>query len=231
MRIGLATGTVVINQFKGGEGKIETLAIGQSVNFAARLQSLARSGNLVIDTPTKTLVDGLFNVEDIGPVNVDGFNDPAPLFKALCAHRVRSRFEAQNRGSTTTFWGRKPELVQALAGWTECLGSKGRMVVVRGEPGIGKSRFVQEVMAKLGRDAKEQVRLQCSAHSSSPLFPVIDALSIMANTMPADTAAQTLDRLRSLLMTTGEAQTLLLGLFEQGHAAPLQTLNCTEIRR
>ena len=217
VRIGLATGTVVINQFKGNAGKIETLAIGQSVNFASRLQSLARPGNLVIDTPTKALVEGLFNFEDIGLIEVDGFTDPAPLFKVLDARRLRSRFEAQNRGSTTTFWGRKAELARALSGWTDSLASQGCMVLVRGEPGIGKSRFVQEVLTKADINGAEQALLQCSAHStSSPLFPVIESLSIMANTGPAASAAETLDRLRSLLVGTGDVQALLLGLFEQG---------------
>ena len=221
VRIGLATGTVVINQFKGGAGKVETLAIGQSVNFASRLQSLARPGNLIIDSPTKTLVEGLFNFEDIGPIEVDGFSDPEPLFKVIGTRRVRSRFEAQNRGSTTTLLGRKAELKQALADWADCLGSKARMVLVQGEPGIGKSRFVQEVMVKSGNSATEQLVLQCSAHSSSsPLFPVIESLSILADTGPADTASDKLDRLRILLVAPNDAQALLLGLFEQGPKAP-----------
>ena len=224
VRIGLATGTVVINQFTGGTGKVETLAIGQSVNFAARLQTLARPGNLVVDTPTKTLAEGLFLFEDIGPIEVDGFSDPDPLYKVIGARRVRSRFEAQTRGKATTFWGRKTELAQALRGWASCLENRGGMVLVQGEPGIGKSRFVQEIMLTASNSGAENILLQCSAHSSgSPLFPVIESLSLLANTLPSDTSAQILKRLRSLLVATGDTEALLMGLFEQGpvaHANP-----------
>lgn len=221
VRIGLATGTVVINQFKGGAGKIETLAIGQSVNFASRLQSFARPGNLVTDAPTRALVEGLFLFEDLGLITIDGFSDPAPLFKVLGTKRVRNRFEARRRGAHTRFFGRKTLIAQALKSWNDCIGSRGQLLLITGEPGIGKSRFVQELIAKIGQNSGSQMLMQCSAHSSgSPLFPVTESLSILANTASTETRIQTQDRLRSFLAVSGDAEALLLDLFEQDAVQP-----------
>lgn len=219
VRIGLATGTVVINQFKGAAGKIETLAIGHSVNFASRLQSLAVPGSLVTDAQTRALVEGLFSFDDMGLIDVDGFAEPVPLSKVTGAMRLRSRFEARPRATTTIFRGRKAALDEMNAHWQDSTGAQGRLVLVMGEPGIGKSRLVQEFMGGAAHAAATTIQLQCAAHSSStPLFPVIECLSIMAGTVPADPGGHPADRLRSLLAATGEAETLLLGLFQQGPA-------------
>ncbi len=221
VRIGLATGTVVINQFTGGGGRAETLAIGQSVNFASRLQSLARPGNLVTDEQTRALADGLFAFEDIGSFTVDGFSDPTPLFKVTGARRVRSRFEARQHGVKTTFLGRKDELARALSCWRDCLGFKGHLLMVSGEPGIGKSRFMQELIAMVSHEAAAEAQLQCAAHSiSSPLFPVIESLSLMANASPTNTQSENTDRLKALFSGSHESEALLLDLFDLHRTVP-----------
>ena len=217
VRLGLATGTVVINQFKGSAGKTETLAIGQSVNFAARLQSLAVPGSLVTDEATRALVDGLVTFEPLGLVAVDGFSDAVPLFKVLRMNRVRSRFEAQRHGTRSMFLGRRTELDTALASWRLCLSGAGRLLLVTGEPGIGKSRFAQKFVAQVAGGVTS-VHLQCSPHNaSSPFFPVIESLSLMADLPSAQTDDERRARLSQLLAVSVDSESPLFDLFDGEH--------------
>ena len=220
VRLGLATGTVVINQFKGSGGKIETLAIGQSVNFAARLQSVAVPGSLVTDELTRALVGGLVTFEPLGAVAVEGFDAPALLFKVLGVARVRSRYEAQRLDVRSSLLGRDDEMAFALENWRACARSEGRLLLITGEPGIGKSRLVLEVMAWIGTEAFTSVHSQCSPHNaSSPLYPIIESLSMMADLDAAPSVDERRLRLDKLLASDGQTPALLLDLFNQSAAA------------
>ena len=221
IRLGVATGTVVINQLIGSKGKVETLAIGQSVNFASRLQSLARPGNLVTDEPTRALVEGLVTFESLGLIAVDGFDDPFPLHRVVEAKRVQSRFEAQRHGVRTMFLGRVDELEIALAEWRACCQSQGRLLLVTGEPGIGKSRFVRELAVRIGEGTFTPVHLQCSPHdASSPFFPIIESLSMMADISLVRNPEKDRARLTALFASAGQNQSLLLDLFDQDLPRP-----------
>src|SRR5262249_52976747 len=138
VRIGIATGLVVVGDLIGEGAAQEQGVVGETPNMAARLQSLAEPGQIVISESTRRLMGSLFEYRDLGRVTLKGFADPAQAWQVLGASGVESRFEAQHGAVLTPLVGREEELELLLRCWQRAKSGEGQVVLLAGEPGIGK---------------------------------------------------------------------------------------------
>jgi class 3 adenylate cyclase len=139
-RVGIATGLVVVGDLIGVGASQEQSVVGVTPNLAARLQTLAAPGAVVIASSTRRLIGGLFEYRDLGTVAVKGFAENVPVCQVLGESTTKSRFEAMHP-ATTPLVGRKEEIELLLRRWELAKSGEGSVVLVSGEPGIGKSRI------------------------------------------------------------------------------------------
>ena len=163
MRIGIATGLVVVGDLIGAGAAQERGVVGETPNLAARLQALARPGTLVVADSTRRQIGTLFEIEDLGPQPLAGFAEPQPAWRVVCESGVVSRFEALRSG-TTPLVGRDEELDLLLRRWQQAKTGEGRVVLVSGEPGIGKSRLTAALSQRIETEPHTRLRYFCSPH-------------------------------------------------------------------
>src|SRR6516162_6226494 len=194
-RIGIATGLIVV----GGE-VVEHDVVGDTPNLAARLQALAEPDTVVIAAGTRRLVGDLFEYRDLGAVEVKGIAEPVPIWQVLLPRIVPSRFEALHGLALTRLVGRDEEIDLLLRRWARAKTGDGQVVLVSGEPGIGKSRLVAALAEHLHAEPHLPLRYSCSPyHQHSTLFPFVDQLGRAARFARDDMPAAKLERLESLL--------------------------------
>jgi len=183
-----------------GEGAAqERGVVGETPNVAARLQALAAPNGLVIADATRRQLGALFEVEELGAQQLAGFADPQQCWRVVRESGVVNRFEALRSG-TTPLVGREEELDLLLAAWGQAKTGKGRVVLVSGEPGIGKSRLVAEVVERLEPEPHIRLRYFCSPHhQDSALYPIISQLERAGNFVREDTAEKKREKLDGLL--------------------------------
>src|SRR6516164_6753288 len=128
VRIGIATGTVIVSE----------LLIDETPDLAARLQTLAEPATVLICPNTRRLTGGHFDYRDLGPVPLKGWAEPVPVWQVLGASGVESRFEAMHKTKLPPLFGREEEIELLLRRWRHATQEEGRVVVLTGEPGIGK---------------------------------------------------------------------------------------------
>ena len=199
VRIGIATGLVVIGEHIGtGEARQQT-AIGETPNLAARLQALAEPETVVIDPSTRRLTGRLFEYVDLPPATLKGITAPVVASRVLRESAEENRFEAL-RTPTTPFIGRDEELGLLARRWQQTKSGQGRVVLIEGESGIGKSRLVQTLLERIAEEPYTRLRLFCSPnHRDSALHPTITQLERAAEFHRDDTAEQRLDKLERML--------------------------------
>lgn len=199
VRVGIATGLVVVGDRIGtGEAREQT-AIGETPNRAARLQALAEPGCVVIDGATRRMVGGLFDVHALGAVPLKGLPEPVEAFEVRGERSGESRFEAL-RPAPTPLIGRQEELDLLLRRWREACDGQGRVMLIAGEPGIGKSRLLAELDERLDGETFTRLRYFCSPHTSdTPLHPVIRQLELAAGFAREDAPTARARKLRTLL--------------------------------
>jgi class 3 adenylate cyclase len=199
VRLGIATGLAVVGDLIGEGAAQERGVVGETPNLAARLQALAAPDTLVIGEATRRQVGGLFDLADLGPQALAGFAEPQPAWRVLGESGMLSRFEAL-RSEATPLIGRDEELDLLLRRWQQAKAGEGRVVLVSGEPGIGKSRLSAALSQLIESDPHTRLRYFCSPyHQDSPLHPFIVQLERAAGFARDDTAEQKLRKLRSLL--------------------------------
>jgi len=162
VRIGVATGMVVVGDLVGSGEAQEHDIVGETPNLAARLQAIAEPNTVVIAEATRRLLGNLFELQDLGPKELKGIAGPARAFAVLRASSVESRFEAMHPGGLTALVGREEELELLLRRWARAKTGEGQVVLLSGEAGIGKSRFATALMEAL--TAEPYTRLRYSAH-------------------------------------------------------------------
>jgi class 3 adenylate cyclase len=171
VRVGIATGLVVVGDLIGGGSVQEHEVVGETPNLAARLHALAEPGAVVISSSTRRLTGGLFDYRDLGTVALKGFAETVPAWQALGASVAESRFEAL-RASTTPLVGRGEEIDLLLRRWEQAKGGEGSVVLLSGEPGIGKSRIAETILERLSGEPHTRLRLFCSPHhQDTALYP------------------------------------------------------------
>ncbi|MEY9155748.1 AAA family ATPase [Bradyrhizobium japonicum] len=198
-RVGIATGLVVVGDLVGSGEAQERDVIGETPNLAARLQALARPGQVVIAESTWRLLGRLFEVEDLGQRALDGFDEPLRIF-LLGPSVAEDRFEALHGTGLVPLVGREQELALLLDRWARVRDGEGQVVLLSGEPGIGKSRLVRALRERLARETYTPLSHFCSPfHQTSPLHPVIDLLERGAGFARDDGPLQKLDELEALI--------------------------------
>ena len=199
VRVGIATGLVVVGDLLGEGAAQEHQAIGETPNLAARLQGLAEPNALVIDGNTRRLLGELFEYRAFGSVAIKGFSTTVPVWQVIGRSAVDSRFEAL-RATRTPLIGRDEEIDLLIRRWEQAKGGEGCVVLISGEPGIGKSRLAQAALERLSREPHTPLRLFCSPHQQdSALYPAIRQLERAAGFRREDTPEQRLDKLEVVL--------------------------------
>jgi len=199
VRIGIATGLVVVGDLIGAGAAQERGVVGETPNLAARLQALARPGTLVVADGTRRQLGTLFEIEDLGPQPLAGFAEPQRAWRVVGESGIVSRFEALRSG-TTPLVGRDEELDLLTRRWRQAKSGEGRVVLISGEPGIGKSRLTEALSQHIESEPHTRLRYFCSPHDQdSALHPFIVQLERAAGFARDDTTATKLDKLEAAL--------------------------------
>src|ERR1700746_2106011 len=157
-RVGIATGLVVVGDLIGEGSAQEQSVVGETPNLAARLQALAEPEAVVIAAGTRRLLGGLFEYRDLGTVEVKGIAAPVPAWQVLRPSSVESRFEALRGSALSRLIGREEEVEVLLRRWARAKAGNGQIVLISGEPGLGKSRLTAALEEQL--QAEPHLRLR-----------------------------------------------------------------------
>ena len=213
-RVGIATGLVVVGELIGGGQANERDVIGETPNLAARLQSLAEPNTVLIAESTRRLVGHLFELRPLGEVEVKGFSSGVPVWEVLRPSEVESRFEALHASALTPLVGRDEEIELLLERWARARVGDGQVVLLSGEPGIGKSRITVALHERLYGEPYTRLRYFCTPHHrDSPLHPFIAQLEKAAGYTREDTLQAKLDKLEALLLQSEESPATAASLF------------------
>ncbi len=214
--VGIATGLVVVGEPIEAGGYQERDAIGETPNLAARLQAVAGAGEVVIAASTRRLVGRMFDCRPLGAVDVKGLLQPVEAWQVLSATAGISRFEARNAGALSPLVGRHEEIELLLRRWDQAKAGEGRVVLLAGEPGIGKSRIAESLLGRLEGEPQVRLRYFCSPHHThSALYPFIAQLERAAGFEPNSSDAEKLDKLEALLKPTAPNMSQNLSLMAE----------------
>ena len=203
IRVGIATGVVVVGDLLGSGEAQERGVVGDTPNLAARLQGIAEPDSVVIAEGTRKLVGNLFELVELGPQHLKGLPGPTRAFAALRPNVQESRFEALHVGGLTALIGREEELEVLLRRWTRAKAGRGQVALISGEAGIGKSRLTAAFLEQLANEPHARLRYFCSPqHTDSALHPIISHMERAAQFSREDDAKTRLDKLDALLATT-----------------------------
>lgn len=168
VRIGIATGVVVVAAAEKG-------AVGEPMNLAARLQGVAQAGSIAISERVRRLAGGAFTYRDLGLQTLKGITQPTRAYRVEGVSDSVSRFEAATQTGLTPLVGREEEIALLIARWKSAQDGEGQVVLVGGEPGIGKSRVLSALREQLESQRANSFYFQCSPyHTHSALYPCID---------------------------------------------------------
>jgi class 3 adenylate cyclase len=213
VRVGIGTGEVVGGDLiTSGDGH-ERGVVGETPNLAARLQALAKPSTVVIGPQTRRLLGDLFECRDLGGIEVKGFPEPVRAYQVVRESGIESRFEALHGAALTPLVGREDEIDLLLRQWHRAKGGEGRVVLLSGEPGIGKSRLTAALQERIENEPHSHMRYFCSPHlQDSALHPIIAQLERAAGFEREDTPEGKLDKLAVLAPASPEDGTLLAEL-------------------
>jgi class 3 adenylate cyclase len=199
-RVGIATGLAVVGDLIGEGSAQEQSVVGETPNLAARLQALAAPDAIIVAAGTRRLVGGLFEYRDLGAVEVKGIAGLVPAWQVLRPSGVESRFEALRGSALTPLVGRDEEIDLLLRRWARAKAGDGQVVLISGEPGIGKSRITAALAERLHAEPHLRLRYFCSPyHQDSALFPFIDQVGRAAGFARDDPTASRLEKLDAVL--------------------------------
>jgi len=202
-RIGIATGLVVVGDLVGSGESQERGIVGETPNLAARLQGVAEPNMVVIAEGTRRLLGNLFELQDLGPIDLKGIAGPARAWAALRASSVESRFEAFHARELTALVGREEELELLTRRWARAETGEGQVVLLSGEAGIGKSRLTAALLEHLASEPHTRLRYFCSPqHTDSALYPIIGQVERAAGLGHDDKPQAKLDKLDAMLART-----------------------------
>jgi class 3 adenylate cyclase/tetratricopeptide (TPR) repeat protein len=196
LRLGLNTGLVVVGRI-GDDLRMDYTAVGDTTNVAARLQSSAEPGTILIGEATQRLVEGYVRSKALGPVQVKGRTEPVQVYEVTGRRRGRSRLEVSIERGLTPLVGRERELNFLHDCWTRVKAGRGQVVGILGEPGIGKSRLLYEFRKALEGEHVVWLEGHCAAYGqNTPYLPILEILRTNFQIEDGDTALQTREKLR-----------------------------------
>ena len=225
VRIGIATGLVVVGDLVGQGAAQEQAVVGDTPNLAARLQGIALPGQVVMAEATRRLLGDMFDLAHLGGQYLKGIAGQPSAYRVISERIAESRFEARASGAMSNMVGRDHELALMLERWKQAKAGEGQLVLLSGEAGIGKSRLARGMIDAVSSEPHIRVSYQCSPyHTGSPLYPVIQQLLFTAGIRPDDDHDEKLDRLEKVLVGAESERPLLaalLGLQTEGRYDPL----------
>jgi class 3 adenylate cyclase/predicted ATPase len=202
VRVGIATGLVVVGDLIGSGEAQERGVIGETPNLAARLQGIAEPGTVVIAEGTRKLVGNLFELNDLGAQDLKGIG-MVRAWAALQTSSIESRFDALRASETIALVGREKELDLLMQRWTNARNGEGQAFLLSGEAGIGKSRLTAALLERLASEPHQRLRYFCSPqHTDSAFYPIVGQMERAAGISREDTPQTKLDKLDSMLKTT-----------------------------
>jgi class 3 adenylate cyclase/tetratricopeptide (TPR) repeat protein len=200
VRIGVATGLVVVGDLIGEGASQEQAVVGETPNLAARLQALAEPGTIVVSGSTRQLLGELFKVRDLGRHEIKGYATPVVAWSIEGLAESDSRFEAARAARLTGFVGRGDEIELLLDRKNTAWRGAGQIALLSGEAGIGKSRLAALLDERIGSEPHTRLRYQCSPyHSYSAFYPFIAQIERAAEIRANDLPERRLDKLESVL--------------------------------
>jgi class 3 adenylate cyclase/predicted ATPase len=203
VRLGIHTGLVVVGTMGSG-GRHEQLALGETPNLAARLQSLAAPNTVAISETTYRLVQGYFRCDDLGMRGLKGVETPLQVYRVVEESAAQSRLEVAAATGLTPLVGREHEVELLQERWAQSQDRLGQVVLLSGEAGIGKSRLVHVLTERVADEGGPQLTLRCSPyHTNSAFYPVIEHLQRLLQWHRHETPAARLAALEEALRTAG----------------------------
>jgi class 3 adenylate cyclase/DNA-binding response OmpR family regulator/predicted ATPase len=197
-KIAIATGLVLI-----GENQPP---IGKAVVIASRLRNITPPNSVTVSASTRTLLGGTFVFDNPALCQLEGLCEPLTAYQVTEKRAIECRFVAHRIGRLTQFVGREHELRQMSTLWERAKGGKGQVVLICGEPGIGKSRLIETWLDRITEEPHTTLMYQCSPHhTNSPFFPVITQLEHAAHFAREDTPDVRLSKLEVVLSESGAA--------------------------
>ena len=176
VRLGLATGMVVIGQLVGVGNTEEVGAVGETPNLAARMQSLASAGGIVAAESTRAMVGDLFEFRSLGVVQLKGFSQSHAAWEVLSEQKNLSRFRAKRlKGQAPPMVGRDVEIGFLRQQFERSRTGRGSVILLSGDAGTGKSHLVSRLQEDIRAGLPQAPLLQCSPdHIEAPLYPLIN---------------------------------------------------------
>jgi class 3 adenylate cyclase/predicted ATPase len=211
VRIGIATGIVVVGDLLGlGEAR-ERSVVGETPNLAARLQGIAEPDNVVIGDGTRRLLGNLFELKELGATDLKGIAGPVQAWGVLRARSVESRFEALHTSALGALVGRDPEIELLLDRWHKATDGEGQVVMLSSQPGIGKSRLTRALAERLSGQDFVRLLYYCSPyHTNSALYPVVQQFQRAAGFSMDDSVKTKLKKLDALMNRFGHKDAMPL---------------------
>src|SRR6266704_2513240 len=238
VRIGIATGLVMVGDFSREGALRKHAVVGDTPNLAARLQALAEPGTIVVAASTRRLLGDLFRLRDLGRHEVKGVAEPVAAWAVEGMSPSESRFEAVRTARLTDLIGREDEIDFLLERQRLAWKGEGQIMLISGEPGIGKSRLAAALAERIAGEPHTRLRYQCSPHhANSALRPIIAQLERAAGFKADDTSAQRLDKLEAVLAMGASQVQAVAPLFAAllaipfGERYPTLSLSPTQHRR
>jgi class 3 adenylate cyclase/tetratricopeptide (TPR) repeat protein len=200
IRVGVATGPVVVGDMIGEGAAEEAAVVGETPNLAARLQAVAQPNQLVTAPSTRTLVGDLFTFDDLGVHELKGIVEPTQAWRVTGVVDIEGHLETKRRKGLSPLIGRQEELGLLNRSWETSISGYGQVVLIQGEPGFGKSRLLEALREPLDGGDYEWVSIRCSPyHTNSPLYPVVEHFKRALGWQPDDDDQARLVKLEAAL--------------------------------
>ncbi|RLA43513.1 MAG: adenylate/guanylate cyclase domain-containing protein [Gammaproteobacteria bacterium] len=204
VRIGIATGTVVVGDIGTGARREEMAVVGETPNLAARLQGLADPGEVIIAEETHKLVEGYFDIDDLGDHDLKGISISQKVYRVRQESGALDRLEASARTGLTQLVGRQEEIAILSNRWLKARQGESQLITVSGEAGIGKSRVVRAFRESIVNEPHARVLYYGSPyHQNSAFHPVIDQFERALRFDSNDSIEKRLDKLVSEVTRLG----------------------------
>jgi class 3 adenylate cyclase/tetratricopeptide (TPR) repeat protein len=200
VRIGVATGLVVVGDLIGEGAAQEEAVVGETPNLAARLQGVADAGQVVVADATRQLLGDQFEIRSLGTFDLKGIGDSVPAWRVDAEISLESQFEAHAGDTVLPMVGRDHELGLIIDRWKHACGGEGQVTIVTGEAGIGKSRLTREVIDRIRQSDHYRINYHCSPyHTDSSFYPVIRQLAYAMGFQDGEDAAAKVAKLEANL--------------------------------
>ncbi|WP_300034014.1 adenylate/guanylate cyclase domain-containing protein [uncultured Roseobacter sp.] len=200
VRVGIATGDVLIEDLMHSSKQADSFALGNIPNLAARLQSLAEPGQIMISERTRRLLGSNFRCTSIGEKQLKGFSDPLGVWRVEGSENTELRFDKRRTSALTPLIGRDDEFNLLRGRWDAVLRGEGQAVFLSGEAGLGKSRLAEEVYRQLVSPDGTRLVFQCSPyHQNSSFYPIKTHLNYAIGLTDNDTSQDRAQKLEDFV--------------------------------